>query len=41
VEKKLGRPKKAKRRELDEPSDPTKIGRRGIEMTCKLWYGGP
>lgn len=37
VEKELGRPKKARRRELDEPSDPTKLGRKGIKMTCKLW----
>ncbi|KAH7839696.1 hypothetical protein Vadar_007442 [Vaccinium darrowii] len=37
VEKKLGRPKKARMREPDEPSDPTKLGRKGIKMTCKLW----
>ncbi|KAH7850022.1 hypothetical protein Vadar_026624 [Vaccinium darrowii] len=36
VEKKFGRPKKARRRELEEPTDPTKFGRKGIKMTCKL-----
>lgn len=36
VEKRLGRPKKARRREPDEPSDPTKLGKKGIKMTCRL-----
>ncbi|KAH7838938.1 hypothetical protein Vadar_032956 [Vaccinium darrowii] len=35
--KKLGRPKKARRKEPDEPADPSKLGRKGIKMTCKLY----
>lgn len=38
VQKRVGRPKKARRRgpEEPEPADPTKLGRKGIKMTCKL-----
>lgn len=35
VEKRVGRPKKARRRELEEPANPKKLGRKGIKMTCK------
>ncbi|KAI8530241.1 hypothetical protein RHMOL_Rhmol11G0040900 [Rhododendron molle] len=35
VEKRVGRPKKARRREPEELADPKKLRRKGIEMTCK------
>lgn len=34
VKKRSGRPKKARRRELDEPQDPTKLSKRGVKMRC-------
>ncbi|KAI8544880.1 hypothetical protein RHMOL_Rhmol07G0000200 [Rhododendron molle] len=38
VQKRVGRPKKATRKEPEEPepADPTKWRRKGIKMTCKL-----
>ncbi|KAH7855885.1 hypothetical protein Vadar_030067 [Vaccinium darrowii] len=37
VKKRLGRPKKARRREPEEPTakDPCRLGRKGIKMTCR------
>ncbi|KAH7861908.1 hypothetical protein Vadar_032518 [Vaccinium darrowii] len=36
VKKRAGRPKKARRREPEEPpKDPCRMGRRGIKMTCR------
>ncbi|KAF7133524.1 hypothetical protein RHSIM_Rhsim09G0049900 [Rhododendron simsii] len=34
VKKRSGRPKKARRREPDEPQDPTKLTKRGVKMRC-------
>ncbi|KAG5514248.1 hypothetical protein RHGRI_035599 [Rhododendron griersonianum] len=36
VKKRVGRPKKARRREPEEPAEPNKLGRKGIKMTCRL-----
>lgn len=36
VQKRVGRPKKARKRELEELADPKKLGRNGIKMTCQL-----
>lgn len=34
VKKRSGRPKKARRREPEEPTDPTKLSKRGVKMRC-------
>ncbi|KAH7867164.1 hypothetical protein Vadar_029742 [Vaccinium darrowii] len=34
VKKRSGRPKKARRRELEEPQDPTKLTKKGVQMRC-------
>ncbi|KAI8566468.1 hypothetical protein RHMOL_Rhmol02G0043400 [Rhododendron molle] len=34
IKKRAGRPKKARRREPEEPKDPIRLGRKGIKMTC-------
>lgn len=34
VKKRSGRPKKARRRELEEVQDPTKLSKRGVKLRC-------
>lgn len=34
IKKRAGRPKKARRREPEEPKDPIRLGRKGIKMMC-------